>query len=96
MTLAPVTECDLAIDYERLRSHVLEGATAGGPFGLVILLREGVGAWMTHASARPTRIVHEAANDRAAAEALIGDTAHAEMIAVLASMVMTTHQQRCA
>lgn len=96
MTFASVTECGLATDYERLRSHVLDGATAGGPFGLVILLREGVAAWMAHASVRPAKIMHEAANDRAAVEALIGDAAHAEMIAVLASMVMTTHQQRCA
>jgi hypothetical protein len=85
-----------ASDYERLRSRVLEGAVSDGHFGLVILLREGVAAWMTHASARPATVMRTYAEDRPSASTRIADNVHADMIVVLASMVMTTHEETCA
>lgn len=32
--------------YEALRSHVLAGANTGSYAGLIVLLRQGVAAWM--------------------------------------------------
>lgn len=36
--------------YEALRSHVLAGTNTGSPAGLVVLLRQGVAAWMALAA----------------------------------------------
>jgi hypothetical protein len=88
----------LGTDYEQLRSGMLDGAPRASHFGLVILMREGVAAWMAHAwaRARPATVVQGVANDRPSAAALIADDIHADMVAVLASMVMTTHGEKCA
>ncbi len=92
------TEGSFATHYEQLRSRGLDGPSRGGHFGLVILLREGVAAWMAHAATRLATVVHRDDNGRPAAVALIADDVHTDMIAVLASMVMitTTHEERCA
>lgn len=45
--------CPLAAAYEQLRNGVLDGAGAGSHFGLVVLLREGVAAWLEGAPIRP-------------------------------------------
>ncbi len=37
--------------YEALRTHMLTGAMASHSEGLVVLLRQGAAAWMTHVSA---------------------------------------------
>jgi hypothetical protein len=87
---------DLATAYEQLRNRVLEGAAGGGPFGLVILLREGVAAWMARAVTCPATLVRGAANDRPSATPLVADGVRSDLVAVLASMVMTTRQERCA
>jgi hypothetical protein len=73
---------------------MVEGATCGGPFGLVILLREGVGSWMAHASTVPATAAG-VANDRPSAGALVVDGVRADMVAVLASMVMTPREEKC-
>ena len=39
--------------YEHLRRHVLTSLPGGGRFGLSVLLREGVAAWMEHYVANP-------------------------------------------
>lgn len=90
------SECRFAIAYEQLRSSVLEARVAGGHFGLVILLREGVAAWTAHASARPRTIAQGAERERSTAGPLIPDDLRADMARVLASMVMTTPEERCA
>ena len=54
MTFAgPIAEHGFATEYEQLRRGVLDGEAPTRHFGLVILMREGVAAWMAHASARP-------------------------------------------
>ncbi|MCX5737092.1 MAG: hypothetical protein NTZ61_01065 [Proteobacteria bacterium] len=82
--------------YEQLRSEVIEGGSVGGHFGLVILLREGVAAWITHAPPPPTTAVRVAAKDRPVAAALIPDGLRADIALVLASMVMTAPEEKCA
>jgi len=39
--------------YEQLRRHVLTALPGGGRFGLAVLLREGVAAWIEHCAANP-------------------------------------------
>jgi hypothetical protein len=75
---------------------LLEDATEGGHFGLVILLREGVAAWMTHAKSSRPPALPTMLEDRPSVTALIAGDVHADMARVLANMVMTTHEERCA
>ncbi len=96
MTLGLWTsECSFTEGYEKLRSCVLEARIAGGHFGLVILLREGVAAWMANAFSLIATEARSAAQDRPAT-ALIPDGLRADVARVFASMVMTTSRERCA
>jgi len=67
---------------------VLEGTSAGGHFGLVILLREGVAAWMAHASAFPVARTAPTKAARPMPASVISDEIHTDMVAVLANMAM--------
>jgi len=84
--------------YEKLRSGALEGGAVGGHFGLVILLREGVAAWMGHVATRPPAVSRVAAKDACTAVPPIPDALRADVAIVLANMVMMTPtpQERCA
>jgi len=93
---APGARCSLVTGYEQLRRGVLEGATAVGQFGLVILVREGVAAWMACASARPVADTRATAKDRSVAAPIVSDDAYAGLVAVLTNMVLATAEERCA
>ena len=73
--------------YEALRSHVLAGA--GSAAGLVVLLRQGVAAWMARrlACSGPAPI---AANTT---RLITGEQTHAALVRVLASMALAAHPQ---
>ncbi len=74
--------------YEALRGHVLAGASAGGSHaGLVLLLRQGVAAWMAR---RLTCAAPAAACTNAR---LVGEEIHAGVVRVLASMAMAAQQE---
>jgi len=77
----------LAADYEALRGGALEPELSGGQFGLVILLREGLAAWVAHATSRPVAITPPASSERPTAAPVVSDDIRTDMIAVLASMV---------
>jgi hypothetical protein len=87
-----------ATSYERLRSRALEGGAEGGHFGLVILLREGVAAWMGHAATQPPTVTRVPAKDACTAVPPIPDALRADVAIVLANMVMTrpSLEERCA
>ena len=74
--------------YERLRRHVLGDATATGGFGLVVLIREGVAAWLGHATAQPVALTHT--KDQAVPTQMVPDDLHADVICVLANMAMAS------
>lgn len=86
----------LASDYEALRSGALGDALVGGHFGLVVLMREGVAAWMKQAAGQPATGTPRVAKDVLTGTPLIPDGLRADVALVLASMVMTTHEERCA
>jgi len=92
--VAPSTLCSFATDYEELRRGVLERVNASGHFGLVILLREGVAAWMARASAPPMTNTSASAKEWPVAGSVVCEGVQADMIAVLANMVLVTPEER--
>jgi hypothetical protein len=75
--------------YEALRGHVLAGSSVGTHAGLVVLLRQGVAAWMARrlacacpapAAARTTTL-------------LVGEEIHAAIVRVLASMALAAQRE---
>ena len=73
--------------YEDLRRRVLAGAPFGGHVGLVVLLREGIVAWMICGSAGAAPV--EAANaERRGAAPLVSSEIHAALVRVLVSMAL--------
>jgi hypothetical protein len=83
----------MTMQYEQLRSPVPD--TTGGRFGLVVLLREGVAAWMAAPSARPVAAAGSANRNASVTERGLPTGTHADMIQVLANMAMATYQEKC-
>lgn len=77
--------------YEALRRHVLAGASTAGDAGLVLLLRQGVAAWM----ARRLACAGPAAAARTST-VIAGQETHAGIVRVLASMALAVQQEVCA
>lgn len=76
--------------YEALRCYVLGGASSAGDAALVVLLRQGVAAWM----ARRSACAGPAAAPRTST-AIAGQEIHAGIVRVLASMVLAAQQEVC-
>jgi len=74
--------------YEELRRHVLTGAIIGSHFGVVLLLREGITAWMARASGYSARSAPAADGDWRAPTPILSHDIHAGIVRVLASMAM--------
>lgn len=75
--------------YEALRTQVLTGSTAGSHTGLLVLLQQGVAAWIGRRSACSSP-------GPAAARATTpigGDEIHAAIVRVLASMALAGQQE---
>ncbi len=79
--------------YEELRRRVLAGTSVGGPFGLVLLLREGLAAWMARGSAGAAPVEPAADPDRRGAAPLVSDEIHAAVVRVLAGMALGGHRE---
>ena len=52
--MIPSAAADAAAAYEQLRHQVRTGSSPGGHVGLVLLLREGVAAWLEHSASGVT------------------------------------------
>ena len=76
--------------YEALRRHVLAGANTGSDAALVVLLRQGVAAWM----ARRLAYAGPAAAARTST-VIAGQEIHAGIVRVLASMALAAQQEVC-
>ena len=74
--------------YEALRRRVLTGAAFGGPFGLVLLLREGLAAWMARGAAGLAPVEPAVNPERCVAAPRVSDAIHAAIVGVLASMAL--------
>jgi hypothetical protein len=75
--------------YEALRTHVLTDASAGSPAGLIVLLRQGVAAWMSRRSACSS----PASPAARTTTPLVSDETDATLVRVLASMALGGHQE---
>jgi hypothetical protein len=81
---------------EPLRSHVLDGTTASGLVGLILVIRDGLAAWMTdamahamaHAAPRPTTTHAAVPTDRRTAPPIASGDIRPNLICVLANMAM--------
>ena len=82
---------EAAAAYEQLRHHVLTGSSPGGPFGLALLLREGVAAWLDRSAIgfRPP----EPSTVAAVAPPVLLAQLQAGIVAVLADIVWITRQE---
>ena len=79
--------------YEELRRRGPAGAPFGGHVGLLVLLREGIVAWMTRGPAGAASV--EAANgERRGAAPLVADEIHAAVVRVLVSMALGGLQEK--
>lgn len=76
-------------DYEALRSHVLAGASTGSHAGLLVLLRQGVAAWM----ARRSACACPAPAAARTTTLLAGEEIHAALVRVLASMALAAQRE---
>jgi hypothetical protein len=77
--------------YEALRGHVLAGAHTAGDAGLLVVLRQGVAAWMAR---RVTCACPAPAAARTSTQ-LAGQEIHAGIVRVLASMALAAQQEVC-
>ena len=74
--------------YEDLRTHVLTGSAAGRGSGLVLLLRQGMAAWMTRRPARSVPGELAAVPGPRTTAPLLSDELHAGLVRALASMAL--------
>ena len=99
MTAAPAAATGpdrFRVVYEELPGRVLAGAPFGGAFGLVLLLREGLAAWMAGGAAGSVPVAPTVDPDRRAAAPLVSDEIHAAVVRVLASMALGGLKERSA
>lgn len=89
VTRGAATSDNAAVAYEALRSHVLAGAGTGSHAGLVVLLRQGVAAWM----ARRVACACPAPATAGATTRIKGEEIHAAIVRVLASMALAVQPE---
>ncbi|MGH9255337.1 MAG: hypothetical protein ACRD3C_12300 [Vicinamibacterales bacterium] len=79
---------DAAVAYEQLRHHVLTGSSGAGHVGLILLMREGVAAWLDHSAPgfTPSTVA-------AVASPGLLPPLQAGIVAVLVDLVWTTRQE---
>jgi hypothetical protein len=78
--------------YEALRHRVLTGAAFGGAGGLVVLLRDGLAAWMARGAAGAAA-VEAAGPARRGAAPLVSDEIHVAVVRVLANIALAGLQE---
>ena len=93
-TAAPAGRDTVVTAYEELRRRVLAGGPFGGHVGLVLLLREGLAAWMARGAAGATP-VEAGGPERRAAAPIVSDEIHAAVVRVLASVALAGLKGRC-
>lgn len=82
--------------YEELRSHRLAGSPLGRNSGLVLLLREGLAAWMTQRVTRRAARVRRPSRHLEASDVprVVADEMHVGVLQVLADMILAGHERR--
>ncbi|MBI3458153.1 MAG: hypothetical protein HY002_20455 [Candidatus Rokubacteria bacterium] len=79
--------------YEDLRRHIIEGVGSRPRLGLTVLLREGLAAWIITCATTATAMAP--ARDPSDGAALrLADDGHADLVHVLAAMVLHRFDRR--
>jgi hypothetical protein len=82
---------DATAAYEHLRRHALEGSPRGVPFGVILVVREGVAAWIDRGA---TGCTTPSTNpDRAVPFPAVSLPLHAGIVDVLVSIALTTREE---
>jgi hypothetical protein len=84
----PISSDPSVAAYENLRRHVLAGTAFGSPFGLVLLLREGLVAWVSRGATSTAALEPAADREPRALAPNVSDGIRASVVQVLASMVL--------
>jgi recombinational DNA repair protein (RecF pathway) len=79
--------------YEELRSHLLAGSPSSRHFGLILLLREGIAAWIERCAACSAPPAQSATPQRALAGPLLSEQLAVEIVRVLASIALTGREE---
>jgi len=87
-TASGQSEPDHAIRYEALRTHVVDRRALASHDGLVVLLRQGLAAWMEAWSRLPAPPASPVQTERQRPSRL-PDDASAEVVRVLAAMTLS-------
>ena len=80
------------VAYEELRGCAIAGAASGG-LGLVILLREGLAAWLTRRWSGADSVEITPPPDRHAGRTFGSEELHLDLVRVLASMVLGSNEK---
>lgn len=80
-----------AAAYEELRSHVLSGSPGGPSFGTIVLLREGIAAWIERGAARGVATVRTATSSRT--RPVLSEALLAEIVHVLADIALQRREE---
>lgn len=91
MTVSAVlpSDSDLSVTaYENLRRHVLAGTAFGSHFGLLLLLRDGLAAWVSRCATSSAALEPAADREPRAAAPNVSDGIRASVVQVLAGMVL--------
>lgn len=92
----PPTSDSSVAAYEELRTRILAGSSASGRFDVLLLIREGIAAWMTHGSRRVVPHVLPASDPAlgvAATPAVAADI-HSGLVLSLASMALANRREQ--
>jgi hypothetical protein len=81
----------MAAAYEELRSHMLAGSPGGPHSGMVVLLREGIAAWIAR-RATCQRLAAQSEVQQAL-RPLLADRLHTEMVHVLADIALKCREE---
>jgi len=84
---------DAAAAYEQLRRDVLQGSPHGGHVGLILLMREGVTAWIDRGVTSVTPEAASTSVDRVVAIPALSPTLHDGIVDVLVNIALTTREE---
>ena len=93
---APTGGEGFGVTHEDLRRHVLTGSAVGGAGGLVLLLRDGLAAWMARGAVGRAPVEPAVDPERSGAAPRVSDAMDAAVVRVLVSMALGGHKETSA
>jgi hypothetical protein len=79
--------------YEELRDHMLAGFSGGQHYGLILLLREGVVAWLERRITTESIAANITQPHACASKSLLAEPLQAELVSVLAGIALSDRKE---